>query len=617
MASRALSPSSAPGPPFLTYLHRPPFLFLMLSAVRRRLLLIPHNRQAPFARPLHSTSIVSMPSQRVKVADASSAPKSGQHKAYTFAGEGDDAVQVLVSNVSGKMYATSAKCTHYGAPLANGVLTGSGKLICPWHGACFDAKSGDIEDAPALDNLLSLKLDIDESNGDVYVEGDPEKLKGKPGQAPTCQKATQKGGKGLVIVGGGSAAINAAESSRKNGYTGPITILSAEKHAPIDRTKLSKGLVSDADAVVWRSPSHLGSVLKVDLKQDTAVTKVDVQAKKVHFGSESVDYDTLILATGGQAKRLPIAGAKEGELKNVFTLRGVGDVGAVLSAAGDKGDKDVVVVGTSFIGMEVAVALAGQKKAKSVKVIGMEEVPFEKVLGKEVGEGLMNAQIKNNGIKFYNQAGVERLEGEGGTVKSVVIKDSKGQEVSLDAQIVVLGVGVAPATSFLKDSPGFPDLLKDGSIAVDEHLRVKGVKDVFACGDIATVPARDPSAGTVRIEHWNVAANHGRSVGALLASKQASPVPFQKLPIFWSALGSQLRYVSDGNPPGFDECYVDGKPEELKFAAFYAKKGKVNAVATMGVDPLMVHSAELMRTDRMPSLESIKKGQDPLSVSLA
>lgn len=507
-----------------------------------------------------------------------------------------------MSNVSGKMYATSAKCTHYGAPLANGVLTGSGKLICPWHGACFDAKSGDIEDAPALDSLLSLKLDIDESNGDVYVEADPEKLKGKPGQAPICQKATQEGGKGLVIVGGGSAAINAAESSRKvsnrqissyplsdgltvaqplqNGYTGPITILSAEKHAPIDRTKLSKGLVSDADAVVWRSPSHLGSVLKVDLKQGTAVTKVDVQAKRVHYGSESVDYDTLILATGGQAKRLPIAGAKEGELKNVFTLRGVGDVGAVLGAAGDKGDKDVVVVGTSFIGMEVAVALAGQKKAKSVKVIGMEEVPFEKVLGKEVGEGLMNAQIKNNGIKFYNQAGVERLEGEGGAVKSVVIKDSKGQEVSLDAQIVVLGVGVAPATSFLKDSPGFPDLLKDGSIAVDEHLRVKGVKDVFACGDIATVPARDPSAGTVRIEHWNVAANHGRSVGALLASKQASPVPFQKLPIFWSALGSQLRYVSDGNPPGFDECYVDGKPEELKFAAFYAKKGKVNAVAT-------------------------------------
>lgn len=95
MASRALSPSSAPArPPFLTYLHRPPFLFLMLSAVHRRLLLIPHNRQAPFARPLHSTSIVSMPSQRVKVADASSAPKSGQHKAYTFAGEGDDAVQV-------------------------------------------------------------------------------------------------------------------------------------------------------------------------------------------------------------------------------------------------------------------------------------------------------------------------------------------------------------------------------------------------------------------------------------------------------------------------------------------------------------------------------------------
>jgi nitrite reductase/ring-hydroxylating ferredoxin subunit len=156
-----------------------------------------------------------MPVERVQVAKASEAPKSGSMKAFTFAGEGDDAVQVLVSNIGGKLHATSAKCTHYGAPLANGVLTGEGKLICPWHGACFDAKTGDIEDSPALDSLMSFKLDTDQ-DGNIFVEADAEKLKGKPGVHVTCNKSAQNSkAKGTVIIGGGSAAINCAESARK------------------------------------------------------------------------------------------------------------------------------------------------------------------------------------------------------------------------------------------------------------------------------------------------------------------------------------------------------------------------------------------------------------------
>lgn len=559
-----------------------------------------------------------MPMERVKVASASEAPKSGSHKAFTFAGEGDDAVQVLVSNVGGTLHATSAKCTHYGAPLANGVLTGSGKIICPWHGACFDAKTGDIEDAPALDNLMSFKLDTDEE-GNVFVEADAEQLKGKPGVAPTCSKAAQSAsGKGTVIIGGGSAAINCAESARKSGYNEPITIYTAEAHAPIDRTKLSKGLVAEADPVTWRSASHLKNVLNVDLQQGISASSIDVKAKKVTLSDgKTVEFDNLMLASGGIANRLPLPGCKEGELNNVFTLRGLGDTSAIVAAAGDKQDKDVVIVGTSFIGMETAIALASQKKAKSVTVIGMDDVPFAKILGPEVGEGIMKAQKKANGLQFYNKAKVVKVDGSNGNASAVVIKDESDKEVSLPAQIVILGVGAHPATEYLKSSPGFPELLDDGSVAVDKTLRVKGTpkeSNIFACGDIATVPARDEDT-TVRIEHWNVAGNHGRAVGQMIAGKSTDK-PFNKLPIFWSALGAQLRYVSDGNPPGFDDVYVDGNPEELKFAAYYAKKGKVTALASMGVDPLVMHSSVLMQEGKMPSLADIKGGKDPLSVPL-
>lgn len=365
--------------------------------------------------------------------------------------------------------------------------------------------------------------------------------------------------------------------------------------------------------MTWRSPSHLKNVLKTNLTHGTSAVKVDVKGKTVTFDDgSSVPYDSLILATGGTPRRLPLPGAKEGELEGVMVLRSISDTKAIVGACGDKQDKDVVVVGTSFIGMETAIALAGQKKAKSVTVVGMEEVPFQNVLGKEVGQGLAKTQEKNNGLKFYNKAGVVKIEGKDGKASALHIKDENGKEVALPADVVVLGVGVAPATEYLKESSGFPELLKDGSIAVDKDLRVIGLPQdagVFACGDIATVPARDEAGATVRIEHWNVAGNHGRAVGKTIAAGGKSTTPYDVLPIFWSALGSQLRYVSDGNPPGFDETYVDGNPEELKFAAYYAKKGKITAVCTMGVDPLMVHSASLMSTGRMPSLADIKSGK--------
>lgn len=548
-----------------------------------------------------------MSEQRVRVGSAKDVAQ-GKMKEFTFAGEGDDAVKVLISNVKGQLHATSAKCTHYGAPLANGVLTGDGRIICPWHGACFHANNGEIEDAPALDSLLSLKLDVE--GDELFVTADPEKLKGKPGVAPSCKGGAQSvaQGKGIVVVGGGAGTIHCVEELRKSGYQGSITVVSNEQ-AIIDRTKLSKALIADADKVAWRSKSHLTNVLGVQLQSST-VTKVDAASKSVTLENGSkIEYEKLVLATGGTPKRLPIPGS---DFKNVLVLRQISDAKAINEAVGnEEGDetkktKNVVVVGSSFIGMEVAIAL---NKRANVSVVGMEKVPFERVLGEEVGGGLMKAQLKN-GLKFHMQVGVERIEGDKSSgPKAVVIKTSEGKEESLPADVVIIGVGVAPATGFLKDS-GFK-LEKDGGIAVDSNYLVEGHQDIFAIGDIAAAPTR--ASDHTRIEHWNVASNQGRAVGKTLAGAQTS---HDKIPIFWSALGSQLRYCGSGGPQ-FDNVYVDGKPEELKFAAYYAKGDEVVAVATMGVDPLMVQSSELLRIGAMPSVSQIKGGKDPLKIDLS
>lgn len=292
-------------------------------------------------------------------------------------------------------------------------------------------------------------------------------------------------------------------SPSKNGYLGPLTIISSEPHAPIDRTKLSKALVSDPKEVQWRSRSHLSKVLGVTLRDKTTVKSIDVKSKSLTLeGGEKVEYENVILATGGTPKRLPLEGK---ELENILVMRGLSDTAALNKALGEKKDKRVVVIGTSFIGLEAAGAAA--EKSKRVVAVGMEAVPLMNILGKEVGAGLQKS-LEKNGIKFYLEAGVKSFkpsESDSKSVGGVVIQNKNGNEETLEADIVLLGVGVAPATNFLEDAKGFPELRKDGGVEVDDRLRVVGLpteSGVFAIGDIAAYPSRQDGT-PVRIEHYN------------------------------------------------------------------------------------------------------------------
>ncbi|KAF2846953.1 hypothetical protein T440DRAFT_492352 [Plenodomus tracheiphilus IPT5] len=527
--------------------------------------------------------------------------KNGEKKEVEI--EGVEGGKVLLLKIQDQVHATSANCTHYGAPLAKGILTPEGRLTCPWHGACFKVSTGDVEDAPALDPIS--KYEVFEKDGAVYIKTDEATLKAN--RRSLNLKCSSVSDDKVLVIGGGSGTVGAIEGLRGGGYTGKITVISKEGYQPIDRTKLSKALLADVSKAAWRSKDYYKDA-SIDILEDEAKS-VDFSSKKVSTKSgKTYDYSKLVLATGGTPNQLPLEGLK-GDLGNVFLLRTIADTQSIVKAVGDNGKK-IVVIGSSFIGMEVGNCLAGMKN--EVTIIGMEEEPMERVMGKKVGK-VFRGLLEKNGVKFKMGASVEKAtpsKSDSSKVGAVHLKDG----TSIEADVVIEGVGVKPATELLKDNSSVT-LEKDGSLKTDESFAVKGLKDVYAIGDIATYPYHGPGGnGTpVRIEHWNVAQNAGRSVANTINTPGAEPKPF--IPVFWSALGSQLRYCGN-TANGYDDLIIQGKPEEPAFVAYYTKEETIVAVASMGKDPYVAQCIELMRRKKMPSKSELQKGVDILDIGL-
>ncbi|KAJ5632156.1 Apoptosis-inducing factor 1 [Penicillium lividum] len=517
---------------------------------------------------------------------------------------------ILLVNLDGKIHGLSPRCTHYGAPLKNGVVAPDGRITCPWHGACFNVSTGDVEDAPALNALH--KFDVFEKDGAVYVSATEADI--KSGQRnPVGRCSVSNSDDKIVIVGGGSGTIGLVQALRERKYPGQITIISMEPEYVIDRTKLSKALIPDASKILWR-PAEWYAEAGIEKLVDE-VKAVDFPSKRLSTASgKSITYTKLVLATGGIPRSLPLPGFKDNELRNIFPLRTVADVQAILEATGDQ-KKQIVVIGSSFIGMEVGNALAG--KEHKVTIVGMESVPLERVMGAKVGQ-IFQRNLEKSGVSFKLSAGVEKAtpsSSKPNTVGAVHLKDG----TVLPADLVILGVGVRPATDFLQDNSSI-SLQKDGSIATDSNFVVPDLDEsVFAIGDIATYPYYGPGGNgkPVRIEHWNVAQNAGRAVARAIIHAKHSPIsslpPKPFIPIFWSALGAQLRYCGN-TVNGYDDVVLKGEPENGKFVAYYTSGDVVVAVATMGADPVMSQSAELMRRGKMPGKKEIVGGLDVLQV---
>jgi NADPH-dependent 2,4-dienoyl-CoA reductase/sulfur reductase-like enzyme len=289
----------------------------------------------------------------------------------------------------------------------------------------------------------------------------------------------------------------------------------------------------------------------------------------------------LLVATGGKPRRLPF---QQMDQENVFWLRSHDDSDAIVARAAEKAR--VVVIGASFIGMEVAASL--RARGCRVTVVAPGAVPFEKTLGAEIGQ-LLQRLHELNGVTFKLGTSVSGFTGEK-KLTSVILDNGE----RLDADFVVVGIGVKPATDFLDGLV----LHQDGGVVVDEYMRA--ADGVYAAGDIAYFP--NPLTGeAVRIEHWRTAMQQGRIAALNMVGKKAA---YEGVPFFWTRqFDVGLLYV--GHAKRWDEILYRGTVATRDFLAFYIEGGRVLAAAGMNRDQEMAAIEELMRLNQMPASDQL------------
>ena len=472
---------------------------------------------------------------------------------------------ILLVRLEDGFHAVGALCSHYEAPLAAGALCND-RVICPWHHACFSVRSGEQLDPPGLDGIPVYPVRV--VNGEVWVEIPEQPAKIFP------SGRNSKDSRSCVVMGGGCAGAYAVEALRANGFGGQVIWITGEEFPPVDRPLLSKGFLSGEASEQWiplRDPGFY-SARDIEVRRESWVTHLDAGKRTVLLDDgHTLNYDTAILATGAVARSLPVPGV---ELEGIFNLHSLDDSRKLRDAV--KSASKAVVVGAGFIGMEVAQSL--RKHQLEVTVIGPEAIPFERVLGPEIGE-LVRGLHEENGVLFRLGHTISAFEGDG-KVQQVRLDDDS----VLEADLVVVGIGVRPATDFIVGV----ERQADGSLVVDATMKV--TDDLYAVGDLARFP--DWRTGKlIRVEHWRVAAQHGRIAGANVAGKDHS---YRGVPYFWTRqFGQTLHYI--GHAEDWDEIRFNGDPKARKFIAYYLKAGKVHAVAGMEREQELAELEERMR----------------------
>ena len=376
---------------------------------------------------------------------------------------------VLVARRGDDLFAIGATCTHYGGPLAKGLMVDC-TVRCPWHHARFDLRTGEAIAAPALNDVACYKV---EKRGErFFVTG---KIDRKPERSPKSSPGS------VVIIGAGAAGGAAAEMLRREGYDGPVSLIGADESLPYDRPNLSKDYLAGSAPEEWipLRPPEFYREQKIDALANTTVTGIDPKAKQVTLSDgRSLGFGALLLATGAEPVQLTIPGA---DSPHVCYLRTLTDSRRIIEKA--KSARRAVVIGSSFIGLEVAWSLRERKL--EVAVVGRDSVPLGKVLGPEMGN-LVRETHEGHGVKFHlGRTAAEIAD------RYVQLDD----ETKLDCDLVVVGIGVRPNTHLAEQA----GITTDNGVLVNEFLETN-IPGIFAAGDIARWP--DPRAGRIRVEHW-------------------------------------------------------------------------------------------------------------------
>jgi apoptosis-inducing factor 3 len=460
---------------------------------------------------------------------------------------GQDAV--LLVRCGDDFFAVEPECTHYHGPLADGIVA-DGAIRCPWHHACFDLRTGSAIRAPAFSPLACWA--IEHRDDKVFVQ---EKREAPEQKVRQRQTGTAPGK--IVIVGGGAASFAAAEMLRREQFGGSIVMLSNDAAAPVDRPNLSKDYLAGnaPEDWVYLRPDNFYADNAIDLRLNEEVAAIDARLREITLSNgSSIGYDKLLLATGAEPVRLWIPG---GDQPHVHSLRSLADCRSIITSA--QASARAVILGASFIGLEVAAAL--RARGIEVHVVAPERLPMERILGPDLGR-LVQSLHEQNGVVFHLNETAVSIDKEQVTLKS----DRK-----LQADFVVAGIGVRPRI----DLAAKAGLLVERGIVVSSCLQTSAT-GVYAAGDIARWPDKH-SGENIRVEHWVVAERQGQTAALNMMGRRE---PFEGVPYFWSQhYDVPINYV--GHAEKWDEIAIDGDVAAKDCVVRFRREGRTQAIASI------------------------------------
>ena len=458
---------------------------------------------------------------------------------------------VLLARQGGEYFAIGAVCSHYSGPLAEGLIVGD-TVRCPWHHACFSLRTGQALRPPALNNVTAWR--VEQRAGKVFVA---DKLP-QPSSEPPRARAGARGPEAVVIVGAGAAGESAAETLREDGYQGRLTLYDPDPDAPYDRPNLSKDYLAGSASEDWipLHPPEFYAELGIDIVRDRRVTAIEPKARRIRLDDgNTLEYGALLLATGATPVRLPPD--MERGRPSVYYLRTFSDSKAIIAAAANA--RRAVILGTSFIGIEVAASLRAREV--EVHVVGPDARPLERVMGAELGDFIRRLHEEHGVIFHLQQKPKEIADGK------VTLENGE----RLEADLVVAGIGVRPNVELAERA----ELSLDRGVVVDEHLQTSA-PGIFAAGDIVRWP--DPHSGErIRVEHWVVAQRQGQAAARSILGHAE---PFSAVPFFWSQhYDVPINYV--GHAERWDRIEIDGNIESRDCAVRFVRQHRTLAVATI------------------------------------
>jgi NADPH-dependent 2,4-dienoyl-CoA reductase/sulfur reductase-like enzyme/nitrite reductase/ring-hydroxylating ferredoxin subunit len=475
-----------------------------------------------------------------------------------------DGEEVLLVRRGEQCFAVGAYCTHYHGPLADGLVVDD-EVRCPWHHACFSLRTGEALRAPALDPIQCWHTE--QVGGEIFVK---EKAAPASLRRPSTTQPSS-----IVIIGGGAAGLAAADMLRREGYSGPLTMISADSAPPCDRPNLSKDFLAGSAPDEWipLRPPEWYSDRNINLILNSHATLLDTKQKKISTeDGKSYDYAALLLATGADPVKLPLEG---GTTSQILCLRSFADSKAIVAKATSA--KQVVVVGASFIGLEVAASL--RARGIAVHVVAPEQVLMERILGSRVGS-FVRSLHEFHGVVFHLGETVRHVDGNKVTLTG-------GQ--TIEADFIVLGVGVRPSISLAEQA----GLKMDRGIVVDEYLETSA-PGVFAAGDVACWPY-PLTHERVRIEHWVVAERQGQTAARNMLGMRER---FEAVPFFWSQ-HYEVPINCVGHAEKWDTISVEGDIEKKDCSVSYKRDGRTLAVVTIFRDlESLVAESEMERLIR-------------------